>query len=150
MISGACRGRASHVQPGSKVALEYTLFVEEKLFESSPPGNPRRFTSGTGDILSSLDQELQGLTAGDAKSVVLPPERAYGLRDSKAVTNEPRKAFEGLGAELKPGLVVKGLRAGQAAEARILSVGPDTVTLDFNHPLAGQALRFEVRIVSVD
>lgn len=90
------------------------------------------------------------MAVGDSKSVVLPPGRAYGLRDPKSVTEESRKAFEGLGVTLKPGQIVKGLREGRAVSASIVSVGPEKVTLDFNHPLAGQTLRFEVRIVSVD
>lgn len=149
-MTAACRQRQAVIRAGSQVAVEYTLYVDGEKRETNAAGEPRRFVSGSGDILRGLDQELQGLTVGAVKSVELPPEKAYGLRDEASVRSEPRKAFEGLGAELKPGLVIKGALDGQAAEARILSVGGETLRLDFNHPLAGKTLRFDVRVVSVE
>jgi FKBP-type peptidyl-prolyl cis-trans isomerase SlpA len=88
------------------------------------------------------------MKAGDSKTTTIPPERGYGLREQGFIFKAPRTAFQ-YHDQLNPGDVVSGQRRGQAFRAIVAEVGPEEITLDLNHPLAGKTLQFEVKILEI-
>jgi FKBP-type peptidyl-prolyl cis-trans isomerase SlyD len=136
------------IQDGSNVKFHYKLRVGEEDVESSFEREPLEYQHGEGQILPGLEEELAGLSAGDRKTVTIPPARAYGERDDTAVQEVPRDAFQNVD-ELAVGDVVSGQVGGKDFRAVVDQVQDETVTLDLNHPLAGKSLTFEVEIVEV-
>ena len=138
------------IAPGCQVELEYVLTLPNgEIVESTQPERPLRFVCGAGEILPGMDQAVLGLEENQEKDFELNPEQAYGERDPEAVLTVPR-------AEIPPDVTLEeGLvyvLRGEDQQERmvtIASVGEAEVILDFNHPLAGQTLRFHVRVVSV-
>jgi FKBP-type peptidyl-prolyl cis-trans isomerase 2 len=137
------------IRNGSSVKMHYTLTVEGAVVDSSQGQEPLAFVMGSGQIISGLEEALEGLEAGAKKQVRVPPEKAYGPRDENAVHKVPKTAFQ-MDRELKPGDVVGGQIGDQPFQAVIEAVGAEEITLNLNHPLAGKTLDFEVEIVSAD
>ena len=138
------------IAAGSQVELEYVLTLATgEIVERTEPERPLRFVCGGGEILPAMDQAVLGMEENQEKDFELDPAEAYGDRDPEAVLTVPR-------AEVPPDVTLEeGLvyvLRGEDQEERmvtIASVNETEVILDFNHPLAGQTLRFHVRIVSV-
>jgi FKBP-type peptidyl-prolyl cis-trans isomerase 2 len=145
LLLAACSPSAKEARPGSKVRLHYEL----QGYSSTRPGAPVEAVLGDGLLPPGLEAGLWGLKAGERKRIIVMPEAAYGPWRSELVKKAPQAAFAGLGP-LKPGQQVKGVLEGKAAEARLVALGGGEVTLDFNHPLAGKTLVFEVELLSVD
>lgn len=143
LLLAACSPAPKEVRQGSRVRLHYALGQT-----GTRPGPPVTAVIGQGQLPPGLEAALLGLKAGARKRVTLKPEAAYGLWDPAKVSTAPASAFAGLGA-LEPGMTVRGTLGGAAAEARVMSTGA-VVALDFNHPLAGRELTFEVELVAVD
>ena len=138
------------IATGCQVELEYVLSLPDgEIVETTRPEQPLRFVCGAGEILPGMDQAVLGLQENEEKDFELAPTEAYGDRDPEAVLTVPR-------AEIPPDVTLEeGLvyvLRGEDEQERMVTiagVGPEEVVLDFNHPLAGQTLRFHVRIVSV-
>lgn len=137
------------VQNDTVVAMEYTLHVDGEKIDSSEGQDPLQFLVGYGNIISGLEREMMGMKVGDTKDVVIQPSDAYGEFDEEAFMNVPRGEFP------KDMPVEEGLEltvrddTGQARYARVDAVDGDTVTLNFNHPLAGDELHFNVKVVGL-
>lgn len=103
---------------------------------------------GDGDMILGFEKAVVGMEPGETKTVTLEAEEAYGAYEDELVIEGPRNVFpEG---ELKLGAsFTVHLRGGEEAVGRVVRIGPDTVALDFNHPLAGKRLTFRLRLVSV-
>jgi FKBP-type peptidyl-prolyl cis-trans isomerase SlyD len=137
------------IQKGSKVQIHYTLTVDGEKVESSKGGEPLSYVHGEGQIIPGLEEELDGLTPGEKKDVRVAPEKGYGKRDPGALHEVPKTAWQEPG-RLSVGEVVSGrTRDGRDFQARIADIGSATVTLDMNHPLAGETLEFQVEVVEV-
>jgi len=137
------------VQNGLVVSMEYTLHVEEEEIDSSKGQDPLQFLVGHGNIISGLEREMIGMKVGESKDVIIPPADGYGEFDEEAFMNVPRDAFpQDIPVEEGTELTVKD-DTGQPRYARIETVDGDTVTLNFNHPLAGDELHFNVKVVGV-
>ncbi len=141
-------GTEMTAKSGSNVSMNYTLKVDGKVVDTSEGHEPLVFVLGSGQIIPGLDEQLVGMKKGDKKHVVVSPDKGYGELDEKAVQKVPRTAFQGM-KDMKVGDVVTGRTEDQEIHARVASIGKDEVTLDFNHPLAGKTLEFDVEIVSV-
>jgi FKBP-type peptidyl-prolyl cis-trans isomerase SlpA len=135
---------------GSTVTLHLSLVLEDGLVaESTFDGEPHTFTMGDGTLLPGLELALHGLRPGDTQRLVLHPEQAYGLRDPARIHQIPRKAFAD-DISLEPGLIVGFTdTGGEELPGTVLSVTESAVEVDFNHPLAGHAVIFEVEIINV-
>ena len=147
---GAC-GKASGpaaVTKGAAVRLNYTLSVDGRVVETSVGKEPLNYVQGSGQLMPGLEDQLEGLKAGDKKEVTVPPEKGYGLVDPAAVQKVPKAAFPNL-KDLKPGVIVGGQAGGRPFKAVVKSVGDKDVTLDMNHPLAGKTLVFDVEVLDV-
>jgi FKBP-type peptidyl-prolyl cis-trans isomerase SlyD len=140
---------ADSVQNNVVVSMEYTLLVDNEEIDSSKGQDPLQFLVGHGNIISGLEREMLGMKVGESKDVVVQPADAYGEFDEEAFMEVPRDAFpEDIPVEEGSELTVRD-DAGQARYARIDAVDGDNVTLNFNHPLAGDELHFNVKVVSL-
>lgn len=137
------------VQNNVVVFMEYTLHVDNEEIDSSKGQDPLQFLVGHGNIISGLEREMIGMKVGESKDVVIAPSDGYGEFDEEAFMDVPRSAFpQDIPVEEGAELTVRD-DAGQARYARIEAVEDDTVTLNFNHPLAGDELHFNVKVVSL-
>ena len=137
------------VQDGYVVSLEYTLTIDGEEIDSSIGGEPLEFLQGAGNIIPGLEKALYGMTVGQSKTVVVSPEEGYGEFDEEAMITVPRSEFPKeipleLGLELE-----MNDEDGNPMSAFVAEIGKDEVTLDLNHPLAGDELHFDVKIVGL-
>jgi FKBP-type peptidyl-prolyl cis-trans isomerase SlyD len=141
--------RSEKVADGKVVTLHYTLQVEGEVVDTSQGREPITFIQGQEQIVPGLEQELYGMEVGERKSVVVEPENGYGEVQSEAGIDIPREEFPDE-IPMQPGIELQ-LRDqnGEIMNARIESIGDETVRLDFNHPLAGKDLHFDVEVVNL-
>lgn len=141
---------AVEVQAGSVVHLEYTLTnAEGERLDSNEGRTPLVVTQGNGNLIPGLDRALLGMKVGEQKRVTVPPEEGYGAIDPTAFTEVPKD-------RLPPEALVVGTRlrgqtrSGREVSVRVREIKDETVVLDLNHPLAGQTLVFEVRVLLIE
>jgi len=131
------------------VAIEYTLTNDSgEVIDSSEGQDPLSYLHGAGNLISGLEQALEGKSAGDELKVTISPEDAYGERVDELVQIVPRDRFEGAD-ELEVGMRFHASSDHGETLVTITEVTDDEVTVDGNHPLAGETLHFEVKIVDV-
>jgi FKBP-type peptidyl-prolyl cis-trans isomerase SlyD len=137
------------VQNNVVVSMEYTLHVENEEIDSSKGQDPLQFLVGHGNIISGLEREMLGMKVGESKDVVVAPAEGYGEFDEEAFMDVPRSAFP-KEMEIEEGseLTVRD-DSGQSRYARVDAIEGDNVVLNFNHPLAGDELHFNVTIVGL-
>ena len=139
------------VTTGHNISVHYRgTFSDGIEFDNSRTrGRTLDFTIGDGNMIQSFSDSIVGMTVGETKTFTLAAESAYGERDEKAVQQVSRSSFEP-GFEFVVGEIIKGQTPQGPFVARIESLEDDTVTLDFNHPLAGRDLTFEVELMSLN
>jgi FKBP-type peptidyl-prolyl cis-trans isomerase SlyD len=134
------------VGPETLVSLRYAVFDAEGEAVDAPL-EPVEVVFGMGLLLPGLEQAIDGLYAGDKKSVRLAPEQAYGRRDPTALIEVDRDDFP---ADVAPGDRFEAeTEQGELVILRVLEVLEDAVVVDTNHPLADQTVRFDLEIVGV-
>ncbi len=137
------------VQNDIVVSMEYTLNVDGEEIDSSKGQDPLQFLVGHGNVISGLEREMIGMKAGESKDVVVTPADGYGEFDEEAFMDVSRDAFpKDIPVEEGTELTVRD-DSGQPRYARIDTVEGDTVTLNFNHPLAGDELHFNVKVLNL-
>ena len=137
------------VEDGVVVSMEYTLHVDGELLDSSDGQGPLQFLVGYGNIIPGLEEEMRGMKIGDSKDVVVEPKNGYGEFDDEAFMKVPRTDFpKDMPMEVDTELTVRD-EEGNSRYARVDSIEDDNVTLNFNHPLAGDELRFHVKVVAL-
>lgn len=131
------------------VLIHYTLKDGEgNVVDSSSGGEPLAYLHGRGNLISGLEKELEGKTTGDKLNVSINPADGYGERDANLVQRVPRRSFGG--ASVKPGMQFQAqTSSGETRIATVKAVQGDMVTVDMNHPLAGEQLHFEVEVTEV-
>ena len=133
----------------SVVSIHYTLTNDSgEVLDTSAGGEPLAYLHGEGNLIRGLEEALEGKAAGDKLSVALTAEKAYGARDASLVQQVPKRAFQGV-ADLRPGMRFTAQTEQGPRSVVVTRVAGDMVTVDGNHPLAGQALKFEVEVASV-
>ena len=138
------------ISPESIVTLHLSLTLKDgTVAESTFDDEPLTFTMGDGSLAEGLELGLYGLHSGDTQRLELYPEQAFGLRDPGKVHQLPRADFAAELA-LEPGLVI-GFDApgGEELSGTIIAFDDATVEVDFNHPLAGRVVIFDVEIIAV-
>ena len=136
---------------GDTVAVHYAGRLDDGTpFDSSEGREPLRFTLGSGQVVSGFDEAVTGMEVDEEKTVRLDPEAAYGARRDDLVLTVPNDAFPDGQTPTEGQRVRLGLQGGGAVDAQVVGVADDSVTLDANHPLAGQALTFDLRLVGVE
>ncbi|GAC1337311.1 MAG: peptidylprolyl isomerase [Myxococcales bacterium] len=143
------RTTLQRVRDGRVISLEYRVrLANGELVESTSKG-PIDYLHGGGQILPALERALDGLREGDRASFSIAPEDAYGAHDEDNQIALSRSMFPAE-ADLKAGLqLLARAQGGQTYPITVRTVEQDTVTVDLNHPLAGQRLFFEVRVIAV-
>ena len=139
------------VKNGHNVEVHYkgTLTDGTEFDNSRERGDTLQFTVGSGQMIQGFDAAMVGMAEGEVKNVTLAPEEAYGTHVPEAFRNVPREAFES-DVELELGKVVQGNSPNGPFFAKIHELKESEVILDFNHPLAGQELNFEIELVSIN
>jgi FKBP-type peptidyl-prolyl cis-trans isomerase SlyD len=133
----------------SVVAIDYTLTNPKgEVLDSSKGREPLTYIQGSGGIIPGLEAALEGKAAGDAVSVTIPPEQAYGLRDDSMVQKVSRDLFKNAGV-IEVGMQFQANNGQEQRVVTIVGFDGDDVKVDANHPLAGTTLHFEVDIKTV-
>lgn len=137
---------------GDTVKVHYTGKLKDGTqFDSSQGREPLEFTIDEGKIIPGFEQAVIGMSPGEHKTVVIPEAQAYGPRREEAVQEAPKSA---LPPEIEPELQVgMQLQAnnpqGQPMILTVTGIGDESITLDANHPLAGQDLVFDLELVEI-
>jgi FKBP-type peptidyl-prolyl cis-trans isomerase SlpA len=138
------------IRLGDRVRCHYRLTCAGEEVASTFCGEAEGFTLGHGEIDPRLESLLLDLKVGDIRQFDLEPWQAFGARDAALVQSLPRDEFPAE-SRLEPGLSVEfDLPNGEQLIGHIESVSDDSVTVDFNHPLAGLPVRFECEIVAIE
>lgn len=131
------------------VAIDYTLTDGDgQVLDTSQGRGPLAYLHGAGNIIPGLEKALEGKAEGEKVNVSVPPEEGYGERDESLIQAVPKKMFAET-AEPEPGMQFQAQGPDGARVLTILKVEDDQVTVDANHPLAGQELNFDVAVVNV-
>ncbi|MCY1272796.1 FKBP-type 16 kDa peptidyl-prolyl cis-trans isomerase [compost metagenome] len=133
----------------TEVTLHFTLKLEDgSVVDSTLDKQPATFRVGDGNLLPGFEQALFGLKAGDRRTLQIEPEQGFGQPNPANVQVMPREQFQDM--ELAEGLLVIFNDAAKTELPGIVKAFDDQhVTIDFNHPLAGKSLAFEVDIIEV-
>ncbi len=134
---------------GKLVVIQYEVRLPSgKVVDSSEKsGGPVAFVCGSGDFPKPVEEGLVGLCPGERKVISVPPKYTYGIYDPKKVL---LVAIERVSGEIEPGKIVKALdEFGLRRPALVRAVWEGATMLDFNHPLAGKTLHFEIVIKDV-
>lgn len=138
------------IQDGSTVSIEYTLKLDDgSVADTNVGGEPLVYTQGESQILPALESALSGLKAEDTKEVTLKPEDGYGPVREEAFQEMPVDMLPEDGRKVGAQLVGRG-PSGQPVYARVVEINEGTAKVDLNHPLAGQNLHFDVKVVEVE
>lgn len=133
----------------SVVSIHYKLTNDAgEVLDSSEGSAPLVYLHGAGNIISGLEKALLGKQQGDRLDVRVEPGEAYGEHDERLIQQVPRRAFQGV-SEVKAGMRFQTQGPNGPASVVITRVAGDMVTVDGNHPLAGQPLNFAVEITDV-
>jgi FKBP-type peptidyl-prolyl cis-trans isomerase SlyD len=131
------------------ITLDYKLIVEDEMMESTEDGEPIKFIQGIGQIIPGLENALYGLKIGDQKTVVIQSEDGYGEYDPESLQEAKKEEFsEEIPLDVGTFLDLED-DEGDILSAQIVAAEEDTVTLDFNHPLAGKTLTFEITLTDL-
>ncbi|PTL80551.1 peptidylprolyl isomerase [Vitiosangium sp. GDMCC 1.1324] len=132
------------------VSLEYRLHLGDgQTIDESEPGRPLAYMHGRGQIVPGLEGQIEGMTAGESKKVVVPPSQGYGEHDPRGLQEVPRAMFPP-NAQLQAGQSITAQTAdGEVIPITIRELKGDTVVVDLNHPLAGKTLHFDVTVREV-
>ena len=133
----------------SVVSLHYTLKDDEgKVLDSSSEGEPLAYLHGHGNLVPGLERELAGKNPGDKFSVKITPADGYGELDKALVQKVPRRALKGI-KNLNVGMRLHAQTPQGPQAVTVTHIQGDMVTLDGNHPLAGQNLNFDIEVTDV-
>lgn len=130
-------------------SIHYTLKNDAgEVLDSSAGGDPLMYLHGAGNIISGLEQALSGKSEGDTLNVSVAPEQGYGEHREDLVQSVPRDAFQGVD-QIDVGMRFQAESSQGPMVVTVTAVDEEAVTVDGNHPLAGQNLNFEVEVVEV-
>ena len=121
------------------IAKEAGIYMEDRTY------GPLGANVGVGELIPGMDEALLGMEVGERKNITIPPEKGYGMPRDDLIINVPTSEFKKAGIEPIEGAYIMT----DSGIAQITTIGEENVTLDFNHPLAGKTLVFEVEVVDV-
>jgi peptidylprolyl isomerase len=140
----------AQAQPGDTVKVHYIGKLDDgTIFDSSAARDPLQFSIGEGRVIPGFEQAAIGMSPGDSKTVTIPAEQAYGShRPELVMVVERQRMPADLSVEVGQQLEIRQSN-GQVIPVIVTDVSESKVTLDANHPLAGQDLTFEIELVEV-
>ncbi|MCX6054704.1 MAG: peptidylprolyl isomerase [Chloroflexi bacterium] len=131
------------------VSMDYELTVEGEVIDASEINEPLEFLQGAGNIIPGLEKAIMGMSIGESKKVLVKAIDAYGEFDPDGFVEVPKADLpEDIPMEVGVEISVDN-EDGEEMDAVIEEVSLDTVTLNFNHPLAGKDLNFQVKIIEI-
>ena len=142
----------SEAKQGDTVKVHYTGRLDDGTqFDSSVGREPLEFVLGQGQVIAGFEQAVIGMNEGDSKTVTVPAEQAYGERNEQAMQDVPKSALpENIQDNLQVGMQLQATGPnGQPLVVTVANIADDNVTMDANHPLAGQNLTFDLELVEV-
>ena len=142
--------KESKAKEGDVVKVHYTGKLKDKsIFDSSQDSDPLEITLGTGQVIPGFEKAVVGMGVGDSKTVEIAAEDAYGqYRNELIVEIDKERIPENLTVEVGQQLVLRQAE-GPPIRVKVADMTEQSVTLDANHPLAGQDLTFEVQLVEI-
>jgi len=129
------------------VGIEYQVKEAgtDTVIDSNKGSTPLEFITGKGQIIPGLEKELVGMEKGESKTILVKAADAYGERNPEAQQTLPIEQFEGI--DLQKGMTLYGQgEGGQTVQVTVTDFNDKEVTIDFNHPLAGKDLEFDVTV----
>jgi len=140
----------AQAKSGDTVRIHYTGTLDDGTqFDSSAGRDPLEFALGGGQVIPGFDNAVDGMSVGDSKTVTIPPVEAYGERHEQLVQQVPRSAVP---EDIEPavGMQLQSQSPdGQIMNLVVVQVEDESITLDANHPLSGQALTFAIELVEI-
>ncbi len=142
------------VEMNKMVAVNYTLTVDGAIADQSREGAPLEFIIGSGMILPKFEEAIMGKEVGESVAFTLEAEDGYGIVHAEAIVDLPRQIFCDESGQIADMVVVGNVLPmssadGQQMPGTVVEIGEEFVKMDFNHPMAGKTLNFEVEVVSV-
>lgn len=140
----------TQAKSGDTVRIHYTGTLDDGTeFDSSRGREPLEFAVGGGQVIPGFDAAVEGMAVGESKSVTIEPDQAYGPRHEQLVQEVPRSALPD-DLEASVGMQLQS----QAPDGRVMTfvvaaVADESITVDGNHPLAGQPLTFDIELVAI-
>lgn len=136
------------VSKGKVISLEYTLKLDDnQVVDTNVGKDPLTYTQGANQIIRGVETAVEGMTVGQAKHVIVAPADGYGAKDLTAFHEVPKNKVP---EDIKVGTQLNGKDAsGHVVRPIVKEIKDDTVLLDFNHPLAGKTLFFDVKVLDV-
>jgi len=140
----------SQAKPGETVKIHYKGTLDDGTqFDSSEDREPLEFELGTGQVIPGFETAVEGMAVGESKNVRLEPEETYGPRHDQLVQEVERNVLPD-DLDPKEGMALQTESPeGQVMQLMVTAITETTITLDANHPLAGQALSFEIELVDI-
>ena len=140
----------TQAKSGDTVRIHYTGTLDDGTeFDSSAGRDPLEFALGGGQVIAGFDNAVDGMTVGESKSVTIPPEEAYGERHEQLIQQVPKTA---LPDEIEPavGMQLQSRSPeGHVMNLLVTEMDEQSITVDGNHPLAGQSLTFAIELVEI-
>ncbi|WP_421866897.1 FKBP-type peptidyl-prolyl cis-trans isomerase [Motiliproteus sp.] len=137
------------VGPGTRVSLHFTIEMEDgQVVDSTREKSPASFEYGDGNLLPGFEKALEGLSANEQARLRIAPEQGFGMPNPNNVQRFSTADFKDM--ELEPGLMICFADPSGELPGVVQSIDGDKVMVDFNHPLAGRMLFFDVEILSVE
>lgn len=137
------------------VALSYELEVEGQIADKAEADRPLDYIHGTGMLLPKFEGELEGKQEGDSFDFILSAEEGYGEYHSEYKFDIPKESFADQDGRIREDLLQVGFiipmlnTSGQVVQGKVAAIHEDSVTMDFNHPMAGKTLHFTGKVESV-
>lgn len=140
----------AQVKDGDTIKIHYTGKLDDgTLFDTSADDEPLEFTVGKHEVIPGMEEAVIGMQPGDEKTITIPSENAYGPYHDEMVVVVNRSEFpEDMELEVDQQLSVM-LEDDQSVIVTVTDIADDAVTLDANHPLAGEDLTFEIQLVEI-
>lgn len=135
------------VKPGDRVRVHYTTYSHDQcVIETSQNREPLSFVAGAGEVVDGVDRAVIGMKLGEQKKVPVMPEQAFGYRDSRWQQTAPRGV---LPERVVDGDQIAATLGDDTLHVWIRSLQNQEATLDANHPLAGETLVYELKVVGI-
>lgn len=136
------------IEQGDKVRIQYVLIVDGETVDSTEDREPFEYQQGKQQIIPGLERQLEGLSVGDEREIVVGPDDAYGVEDPNAYIEVSKDKLPQ--EDLTIGMLVHATTPdGKQMVVRVAEIRETTILLNFNHPLAGKELHFTIKILEI-
>jgi FKBP-type peptidyl-prolyl cis-trans isomerase SlyD len=137
------------IAEGNTVSIEYTLTIDGDKVDSNVGQSPLDYVQGQSQIVPGLEKQLAGMKVGDEKSVTVDPQEGYGEINEEAVLEVPKEKIPEEAHQVGAVLSIQD-EQGQVMQPTVSIIKDTTIVLDFNHPLAGKTLNFDIKIIAIN